>query len=72
MTICKNNKALILKAYFEKSISKDQMEILLKEGINISPIPWIFEDEEAQRKDSEKRELIIGIFGISHLKIEWF
>jgi hypothetical protein len=71
MTVCRNDKALILKAYLEKSISKDQMELLLSEGINLPPIPWNFDSEEVQRKDSEKRDLISRIFGITHQKIEW-
>jgi hypothetical protein len=71
MTVCRNDKALILKAYLEKLISKDQMEMLINEGINLPPIPWNFDREEVQIKDSEKRELISRIFGISHPKLEW-
>lgn len=71
MTILRNDKAKILRAYLEKSISKDQMEILLNEGSTVPPIPWIFSNYEDERKDFEKRELIGKIWGVSYSKIDW-
>lgn len=67
----RNNKAIILKAYFENLISKDQMEGLLNEGINSPPIPWIWENEEAQRKDREKREILSRVLGVTFQKVVW-
>jgi len=71
MTVCRNDKARILEAFLEKAISKNQMVMLLTEGISIPPIPWIFEDKENQTKDSEKREILCRVFGITFSKIEW-
>lgn len=71
MTILRNDKAKILRAYFEKSISKDQMVTVLNDGTIMPPIPWIFESEEAQQKDSDKRELLSGVLGITFQKIKW-
>lgn len=71
MTILKNDKAKILRAYLEKSISKDQMEMLLNEGLIMPPIVWIFESEQEQKRDSEKRELIGKIIGINYPKVKW-
>lgn len=71
MTILRNDKAKILRSYLEKSISKDQMEMLLNEGSIMPPIPWIFESEEAQQKDSEKRGLLSRVLGITFQNVEW-
>ena len=71
MTILRNDKAKILRAYLEKLITKDQMEVLLNEGSIVPPIPWIFSSEEEQQKDIEKRELIGKILGVSYSKIDW-
>lgn len=71
MTILRNDKAKILRAYLEKSITKDQMEMLLNEGSILPPIAWILESDEAQQIDSEKRELLSRVLGIAFQKMEW-
>lgn len=71
MEVCKNDKAEILKAYFEKLISKDQMEFLLTHGKAIAPIEWVYSNEEGKKTQEQKRELISRVFGISYPKIEW-
>jgi hypothetical protein len=70
-TVSKNDKVRILEAYFEKSISKDEMELLLKYGIVFSPIPWIFNDPERENQEAERRKLICRVFGLSDSKVEW-
>ncbi len=71
MTVSKNEKAQILEAYFEKSISKSEMEILIQEGISIPPIDWVYSNEDDKLKKEQKRELIGKVFGFSFPKIEW-
>lgn len=65
------DKARILEAYFEKSISKEEMEFLLEVGIICTPIPWIFNSQEEKRKDTKKRQLIERIFGIKNIEVNW-
>ena len=65
-------KIKILEAYFQKAISKDGLEFLLKNGIVFPPIPWIYEDEEESKKEERKRELSCKVFGVSPFpKIKW-
>jgi len=71
MTVSKNEKARILEAYFEKAITKEEMEVLLIEGIVIPPIPWVISLESEQLKDNRKRELILKVFGLQCRKVEW-
>jgi hypothetical protein len=71
MTTSKPQKALILKAYFDKSITKQEMETLLIHGIVMSPISWILPTEGEQLKDKQRRQLIERVFGILYTKIEW-
>jgi len=71
MTVSKNEKSRILKAYFEKSITKKEMETLLIHGIVMSPISWIFATEAEELKDRQRRQLIERVFGILYTKIEW-
>lgn len=65
------DKARILEAYFENSISKEEMEFLLEVGIICTPIPWIFNRPEEKRKDTKKRLLIERIFGIKNIEVNW-
>lgn len=71
MALFRNDKARILEAYFEKSISKEEMKFLLKHGKAISPIEWVYSNEEEKKKQEQKRELISRVFGHSFPKIEW-
>jgi hypothetical protein len=73
MTLSKAQKALILKAYFEKSISKIEMETLLNEGIAIHPTEWVYSNEVERRSQARKREMIQKVFGFGLIReIEWF
>jgi len=71
MTVSKNEKTRILEAYFDKAITKHEMETLLIEGIVISPIPWVISLESEQLKDDKRREIIEKIFNIGVTKIKW-
>jgi hypothetical protein len=71
MEVSKNEKSRILKAYFDKSITKQEMETLLIHGIVMSPISWILPTEGEQLKDKQRRQLIERVFGILYTKIEW-
>jgi hypothetical protein len=71
MTVSKNEKSRILKAYFDKSITKEEMETLLIHGIVMSPVSWILPTEAEQLKDKQRRQLIERVFGILYTKIEW-
>jgi hypothetical protein len=71
MTVSKNEKARILEAYFEKSISKDEMEFLMKEGIHIPPIDWVYSNEEEQNQFDRKKELLERVFGVKSREIDW-
>jgi hypothetical protein len=71
MTVSKNEKSRILKAYFDKSISKIEMETLLIYGIVMSPVSWIFATEAEQLKDKQRRQLICRIFGLTDTEINW-
>ncbi len=59
----KDQKIQLLKAFFEKSISKDDMKFLLEVGLSIPPIQWIFENEEEEQKFDRKRELVGKVLG---------
>ena len=59
----KDQKIQLLKAFFEKSISKDDMKFLLEVGLSIPPIQWIFENEEEEQKLDRKRELVGKVLG---------
>lgn len=61
------DKVRILESYFEKSITKKELKLLLKLGIVCTPIPWINESPE----DKMKRELVSRIFGKSNINILW-
>jgi hypothetical protein len=68
----KENKTRLLEAYFEKTISKEEMEFLLKNGTNVPAIDWI--DPAKGKKESineRKRELISKVFGRKFPKIVW-
>jgi hypothetical protein len=71
MTVSKNEKARILEAYFDKSITKDEMELLLKKGIHIPPIDWIYSNQIEKFESEKRRDLISKVFGYSFPKIEW-
>jgi hypothetical protein len=72
MTTSKAQKALILKAYFEKSISKIEMETLLMEGIAIQPTEWVYSNEVERRSQARKREMIQKVFGFGLIpEIDW-
>ena len=71
MTVSKNEKTRILEAYFEKAITKEEMEVLLIHGIVMSPISWIFATEAEQLKDKQRRQSICRIFGLTHTVIKW-
>jgi len=59
----KDQKIQLLKAFFEKSISKDDMKFLLEVGLSIPPIQWIFQNEEEEKKFDRKRELVSKVLG---------
>lgn len=65
----KDQKIQLLKAFFEKSISKDDMKFLLKVGLSIPPIQWIFKNEEEEKKFDRKRELVSKVLGRTLPKI---
>jgi hypothetical protein len=72
MTLSKAQKALILKAYFDKSISKIEMETLLMAGIAIHPTEWVYSNEVERRSQARKREIIRKVFGFSLIpEIDW-
>jgi hypothetical protein len=71
MEVSKNEKSRILKAYFDKSITKQEMENLLIHGIVMSPVSWIFATEAEQLKDKQRRQLICRIFGLTDIEINW-
>jgi hypothetical protein len=72
MALHKAQKALILKAYFEKSISKIEMETLLNEGIAIHPTEWVYSNEVERIAQARKREMIRKVFGFSLIpEIDW-
>jgi hypothetical protein len=71
MTVSKIEKSRILEAYFSKSITKQEMEALLIDGILLPPVPWIFPTEAEEIKDKQRRQLIERVFGILYTKIEW-
>lgn len=71
MKVSKTDKAQILEAYLNKSISKEETALLLKDGINFPPIPWICTDPEKGQIEAKRRELVCRVFGITELKIEW-
>ncbi|MFN3801342.1 hypothetical protein [Belliella pelovolcani] len=67
----KSDKIRILEAYFEKTISKEEMEFLLKHGKVIAPIEWVYTNEDEKKQRENERELISRVFGQSFPKIEW-
>ncbi|WP_041934707.1 hypothetical protein [Cyclobacterium marinum] len=71
MTVSRKDKAKILKAYLEKSISKKEMGFLLKHGIAITPSEWIYFNEEQRKQQEQKRRLISRVYGHSFPGIEW-
>jgi len=72
MILSKDQKALILKAYFDKSINKNEMEFLLSKGIIFPPLSWIDDNIEESEEEEKKRELSCRIYNIRFLpKIEW-
>jgi hypothetical protein len=72
MTKSKAQKALILKAFFESSISKIEMETLLMAGIGIHPTEWVYSNEVERRTQARKREMIQKVFGFGFIpEIEW-
>lgn len=71
MQISRNDKAKILEAYLEKSISKKEMEYLLKHGKAINPSEWVYSNKEERNQQEQKRGLISRVFGHSIPTIEW-
>ena len=72
MEVSKNEKSQILKAYFDKSITKQEMENFLNEGIAIHPTEWVYSNEVERRSQARKREMIQKVFGYSLIpEIEW-
>lgn len=71
MALSRNDKAQILEAYFNKTISKDEMEFLLEHGKAIAPNEWVYSNEEERKQQEQKRELISRVFGHSFPGIEW-
>ena len=69
MKLSKDQKAQILKAYFDKSISKDDMKFLFEVGLIIPPIQWVFQNQEEERKFDRKRELVGKVLGRTFPKI---
>ncbi|MDE0561325.1 hypothetical protein OU792_15100 [Algoriphagus sp. NF] len=67
----KFEKIKILDSYFQKTISKEDLKFLFEKGTAIPPIPWIKSNEEEQKEDDRKRELIENVFGVKLPKIEW-
>jgi hypothetical protein len=65
----KDQKIQLLKAFFEKSISKDDMKFLLEVGLSLPPIQWIFKNEEEEQKFDRKRELVGKVLGRTLPKI---
>lgn len=72
MTVSRKDKAKILKAYLEKSITKKEMGFLLKHGIAIAPGEWVYANEEKKKQQEQKRRLISRIYGHSFPEIEWY
>jgi len=72
MEVSKNEKSQILKAYFDKSITKQEMENFLNEGIAIHPTEWVYSNEVERRSQARKREMIQKVFGFGLIReIEW-
>lgn len=71
MAVSKEQKAQILKAYFDKSISKKEMETLLENSFAIHPMEWAYSNENERKEKEQKRDLISKVFGISFPRIEW-
>jgi hypothetical protein len=74
MKVSKEHKARILEAYFDKSITREEMELLLSKGTICPPIQWIGEDETETEQETKRRELISRVFGYSITvmpPIEW-
>ena len=74
MTVSKEQKARILEAYFSKSITKDEMELLLRKWIIYPPILWLDEDEKETEEETKRREMVSRVFGYSITvipPIEW-
>ena len=69
MKLSKDQKAKILKAFFEKSISKDDMKFLFDVGLVIPPIQWTFKNQEEEKKFDRKRELAGKVLGRALPKI---
>lgn len=61
-------KKKILDAYLNKAINKEEMQLLLENGIFMPPIPWIGSDQNINDK---KGELLERVFGIKFVKIVW-
>ncbi|SEJ19457.1 hypothetical protein SAMN05192553_102855 [Cyclobacterium xiamenense] len=71
MPVSRSDKAKILQAYFENTISKDEMEFLLANGKYIGPAEWVYSNEDEKNMQEQKRELISRVFGQSFPGIEW-
>ena len=69
MKLSKDQKAQILKAYFEKSISKDDMKFLFEVGLIIPPIQRAFKNQEKEKRYDRKRELVGEVLGRALPKI---
>lgn len=71
MKVSSEAKTMILKAYFYRLINKQEMKILLTEGIAILPTDWVYANEEEKFRKEQRRQLISNVFGTSFLKLEW-
>ena len=73
MGISVNDKRNILEAYLKKAITKDDMKFLFEVGLTVSPIRWIFENEEDEKRDVRKRDLIGEVTGqtVPKIKVTW-
>ena len=69
MKLSKDQKAQILKAYFEKLISKDDLKFLFEVGLIIPPIQWVFKNQEEEKKFDRKRKLVGKVLGRTLPKI---
>ena len=70
MAISKEQKARILEAYFDKSITKDEMDFLLKSGLSVPFIMWSKNPSQLSEYH-RKRDLIEKVTGQTFPKITW-
>ncbi|MDO6439758.1 hypothetical protein Q4534_20190 [Cyclobacterium sp. 1_MG-2023] len=71
MAVSRNDKEQIVKAYIEKSITREEMDYLLKNGCAITQTEWVYNNEGEKNKQEQKRRLLRRVFGHSISGIEW-